>query len=73
MTVADLIAAHGIENVSSAIIRDVGGDRHTGCCSSWAPAASLRIESEDAAAEIVRELPGMIFIASDDSVWMVSK
>jgi hypothetical protein len=73
MTISDLISTHGIENVSCAIIRDIGGDRHTGSRSSWAPAATYNLEPSDIAVDVVRELPGMVFIASDNSVWMVSK
>ena len=71
MTVNDLISTHGIEKVSCAIIRDVGGDRHTGSRSSWAPAAQFNVEPCDTAVAIVRELPGMIFVCDDNSVWMV--
>jgi hypothetical protein len=73
MTISELIATNGIENVSCAIIRDVGGDRHTGSRSSWVPATAYNLEPSDLSVTIVRELPGMVFIASDASVWMVSK
>ena len=71
MDINGFFKTYGIANINSAIIRDVNGDRHTGSRSSWIPAASLEMEPEDLAVEIVRELPGMIFIGADESVWTV--
>ena len=72
MDINGIIKAYGIANISSAIIRDVNGDCHTGSRSSWIPASTLTIEPEDGTVEIVRELPDMVFIGADGSVWKVA-
>ena len=72
MTIAGLIAQYGIANIENAVIRPVGGDIHTGSRSSWMAGEMLDLSNpEDTAAEIVRELPDMVFLASDSSVWKV--
>ena len=72
MKIADLIEKYGMNKIENAVIRDVGGDRHTGARSTWLDSSCLDLSHpEDINIEIETELPGMIFIASDKSVWRV--
>ena len=73
MDIAGLIRTYGIENTSNAVVLGVNGDIHTGRRSYWVPASSLDLSNpQDTSAEIIRELPDMVFEAADGSVWKVS-
>ena len=72
MTIAGLIAQYGIANIENAGFRPVNRNRHTGSRPSWIAGEMLDLSNpEDTADEIVRELPDMVFLASDSSVWRV--
>ena len=73
MKVAQLIEKYGLNNVSNAVILDVGGDKLTGSRSYWINAASLDLSNQDDTnVEIVMELPDMVFIAADGGAWKVT-
>jgi hypothetical protein len=73
MKIATLIEKYGIENMSNAVVLPVGGDADTGSRSYWVAGSLLDLSNpEDTDSEIITELPGLVFIANDSSVWKIN-